>query len=77
MEAHPGVSMTYVVSGLDVPLQQPEAMFVVREVVTEGVARVIRPFTTVMAYTHDVMPEVSGADSTDWPVFVVLARRLP
>lgn len=68
MEAHPGVAVTYVVSGLDVPLQQPEAMFVVREVVTEGEARVIRPFTTVMAYNHDVMPEVLGEEeATDWP----------
>jgi hypothetical protein len=57
---HPQAAITYVVSGLDVPLQPPEAMFATREVVTEGVGRVIEPFRTVMAYLPENHKDVTG-----------------
>jgi hypothetical protein len=45
------VGMVYLVSGFDIPIQPPRALFQTRYVVTEGVPRTVVPFTTVLAYT--------------------------
>ena len=46
-----GVGMLYVVSGFDIPIQPPWALFTTRSVVTEGVAKTVVPFRTVLAWT--------------------------
>ena len=48
------VAMVYLVSGFDIPIQPPAALFRTRHVVTEGVPRAVVPFRTVLAFTpHD------------------------
>lgn len=56
LQADPDIAIIYTVSGEDIPVQRPEALFLSRHVVTEGVATKIRPFTTVMGYN----PEEAG-----------------
>lgn len=45
------VAMVYLVSGFDLPIQPPSALFRTRHVVTEGVPRTVVPFRTVLAFT--------------------------
>lgn len=49
----PEVAMIYLVSGFDIPIQPPSALFQTRDVVTEGVPRTVVPFRTVLGYTHE------------------------
>lgn len=49
----PEVAMVYLVSGFDIPIQPPSALFTTRHVVTEGVPRTVVPFRTVLGYTHE------------------------
>jgi hypothetical protein len=45
------VGIIYVVSGFDIPIQPPSALFTTRAVVTEGVPKSVVPFKTVLAFT--------------------------
>jgi hypothetical protein len=45
------VGIIYVVSGFDIPIQPPSALFTTRAVVTEGVPKSVVPFRTVLAFT--------------------------
>lgn len=47
----PDVAMVYLVSGFDLPIQPPAALFQTRHVVTEGTPRTVVPFRTVLAFT--------------------------
>lgn len=47
----PDVGIIYVVSGYDIPIQPPSALFETRAVVTEGVPKSVVPFRTVLAFT--------------------------
>jgi len=50
LQENPSVAIIYTVSGLDIPIQRPEALFTTRRVVTEGVATKIVPFKTAIGY---------------------------
>jgi hypothetical protein len=60
LERDDTVGMIYLVSGTDIPVQPPEALFRTRQVVTEGQEKTVVPFTTVIGYNPEDSVAVRG-----------------
>ncbi len=73
LEGDTSVGMIYIVSGYDIPIQPPSALFTTRSVITEGVFKNVVPFRSVIAFTPGEDMDLKGMEpeGNDFAIFMV------
>jgi hypothetical protein len=77
LEGDTSVGMIYIVSGYDIPIQPPSALFTTRSVITEGVFKNVVPFRSVIAFTPGEDMDLKGMkpEGNDFAIFMVLGSE--